>query len=187
LCVARIEPRKNQLRLVRALRGSGIPLLLVGRPGANHGRYYSAVKGAAGEETEFRGYCAHERLPELYGSARVHVLPSWFETPGLASLEAAASGCGLVVTDRGSTRDYFGENALYCEPESEDSIRSAVLKAWEGPPSPSLRRIMSEKFTWEEVARLTRDSYSSVLGNGGATEKCLGAQEVALGAPGGTR
>lgn len=40
LCVGRIEPRKNQLTLIRALRGTGISLTLVGDPGRFSGAYY---------------------------------------------------------------------------------------------------------------------------------------------------
>lgn len=163
LCAGRVEPRKNQLALVRALRGTGIPLVLAGCASLNHGRYYEAVRRAAPPGTVFAGQLGRAEMREAYDGARVHALPSWFETPGLASLEAAARGCNLVVSDRGSTREYFAEHAEYCEPGDEASIRAAVLRAWRSPPRPELRRRIAARFTWEEAARATVQAYLRVL------------------------
>jgi len=38
---------------------------------------------------------------------QVHMLPSWFETTGLSSIEAAVMHCNIVITDKGDTREYF--------------------------------------------------------------------------------
>eukprot|EP01037_Dinobryon_pediforme_P007089 gene7089-7153_t len=65
--------------------------------------------------------------------AKVHVLPSWFETTGLSSIEAAAMGCNVVITDKGDTREYFGDYAYYCDPAEPESIFNAVKKASESP------------------------------------------------------
>ena len=70
-----------------------------------------------------------EELRQLYRAASVHACVSWYETPGLVSLEAALSGCKLVVTPGGSTREYFGEDAFYCRPDDAASIRAAVVQA----------------------------------------------------------
>lgn len=40
----------------------------------------------------------NSKLYQLYKVCKVSVLPSWFETPGLVSLEAAAMGCNIVVS-----------------------------------------------------------------------------------------
>ncbi len=56
-------------------------------------------------------------------------MPSWFETTGLSSLEAAAMGCNIVITRKGDAYEYFGDYAYYCDPESPDSIFKAIEKA----------------------------------------------------------
>ena len=43
--------------------------------------------------------------------AKVNVLTSWIETPGLVSI-AVYAGCNIVVTDKGSVRDYFHDYAI---------------------------------------------------------------------------
>lgn len=163
LCISRIEGRKNHLNLIRALEGTNIPLVFVGAPAKNQPEYYRKCKQAAGDSVRFEGFVPNDRLGPYYLRARVHVLPSWFETTGLTSLEAAAMGCNIVVGDRGDVRDYFGPNAWYCEPGDPTSIRNAVLAAWHTPPDPAFAERVRREYNWEIAARMTIDAYQKVL------------------------
>lgn len=163
LSVARIEGRKCQLDIVRAMRDLPWPLVLVGRPAPNHRSYYEQIQKEAGPNVHIRGQVGHDQLPQFYRVARVHCLVSWMETPGLSSLEAGAMGCNLVITEKGDTRDYFGDRAFYCEPGSIPSIRAAIIKAHEAPVDPGLRDLIMHTYTWEIAAQKTYDAYSSVL------------------------
>jgi glycosyltransferase involved in cell wall biosynthesis len=98
-----------------------------------------------------------------YRHARVHAVPSWFETTGLVSLEAAIAGCNIVSTSRGHAREYLGELAWYCDPDSKKSIRSAVLAAWEASEQSALRDRVLDHFTWEHAARATLNGYMLVI------------------------
>ncbi|MEW6572170.1 MAG: glycosyltransferase [Bacillota bacterium] len=164
LCVARIEGRKNQLKLVEAVRGAPYRLVLVGEPAPNHRRYAEAVRRSAPPNVVFLGKVPHEELPELYHLARVHVLASWMETPGLSSLEAGLMGCNIVITDKGDTREYFGDYAYYCDPASVESIRQAIDRVWHEPVNPDLREHILRNSTWEKAAEVTLAAYQRVLG-----------------------
>lgn len=168
LCVGRIDGRKNQVNLAKALKGSPFPLVFVGQPAPNHSSYMKKLRDEAGPHCHFLGQLPNREVYRLYGSARVHCLPSWYETPGLASLEAAAAGCNIVVTDRGSTREYFGEYAYYCEPDSVESIRDAVFRAYDAPKSEELKRHVVRNFTWAKAAEKTAEAYERVVANGSA-------------------
>lgn len=163
LCVGRIEPRKNQSALLRALRGSGIPLTLVGQAGRFSRRYADRCWRSADDEVRFVGWCAPAELRELYCAARVHVNVSWYETPGLASLEAALCGCNIVVTPEGCTREYFGDQAHYCQPDDPRSIRAAVEAALAAEPSPELAARVAREFNWDVAARSTLRGYELAL------------------------
>ena len=169
LCVARIEGRKCQLNLVRAMRDLPWRLVLVGKPAPNHLAYFRRVEGEAGPNTEIIGQIDHDALPAFYAAARVHALVSWMETPGLSSLEAAAMGCAVVVTDRGDTRDYFGDRAFYCEPDSVESIRRAIRNAYAAPRDPELATHVLENFTWEKAVEKTLEGY--LLASQGTTTR----------------
>ncbi len=168
LCVGRIEGRKCQLNLVRAMRELPWPLVLIGNPAPNHLSYYRRVKHEAGPNTRFIDRIEHNRLPPFYRAARIHALVSWMETTGLSSLEAAAMGCNIVITGKGDTRDYFGDLAFYCEPDSVESIRRAIVKAHETPASRELAALVRERFTWDKTADKTLEGYSVALGSTGA-------------------
>jgi hypothetical protein len=62
---------------------------------------------------------------------RVFIIPFWLETPSIAALEAGLAGCTVIITNRGSTREYFGDRALYCDPQNVTSIRMALDRALE--------------------------------------------------------
>jgi glycosyltransferase involved in cell wall biosynthesis len=126
LCVARIEGRKNQLNLIRAIVDTPYRLVLIGAVATNQIDYYEQCKKAAGPNIEFIDFLEQKLLLDYYRKAKVHVLPSWFETTGLSTLEAAAMGCNIVITRKGDAYEYFENDAYYCDPESKDSIFQAV-------------------------------------------------------------
>jgi tetratricopeptide (TPR) repeat protein len=91
------------------------------------------------------------------------VLPSWYELPGLVSLEAAAHGKNVVVTRTGTSADYLGDKAFYCTPSDDDSIYSAVMAAYYAPVPQGLADL-ARSYTWDETARATLAAYQDVLG-----------------------
>ena len=167
LCVGRISMRKNQLGLLHALRGSGLPVKFVGP--VNDFAYYRACREAAWPGVRFCDTLGGRQLARVYRSAKVHALVSWYETPGLASLEAAASGCTVVSTDRGGAREYFGPEAWYCAPDDPKGIRDTVLQALQAPRSRSLAELIRARFNWKQAARETLAGYTQALARTGAS------------------
>jgi glycosyltransferase involved in cell wall biosynthesis len=163
LCVSRIEDRKNILRLIQAVRNTSVTLVIIGGPNPTQEKYYEKCCKASGRNVIFIGQMSHHELISAYASARVHVLPSWYETPGLSSLEAGLAGCNIVTTDRGSTLEYFRDYAEYCDPSSVISIRKAVLKAYEKPKSMELSQHIFERFSWTAAAQQTLKAYRKIL------------------------
>ena len=163
LSVGRIEGRKCQLELVRAMQGLPWQLVLVGKPAPNHTRYYEQILKEAGPNVHILGHVEHDLLPVIYKAAHVHCLVSWMETTGLSSLEAGAMGCNLVITDKGDTRDYFSDYAFYCQPDSIASIRNAIIKSYNAPVNPDLQTYIRQNFTWQKAAEKTLEGYRLAL------------------------
>jgi glycosyltransferase involved in cell wall biosynthesis len=163
LCVARIEGIKNQLNLIKALNNTGFQLLIIGDRSPNQERYYESCRKIAAKNIHFMDHIPQEKLVAYYEKAKVHVLPSWFETTGLSSLEGAAMGCNIVITDKGYTRDYFGDNAIYCDPSSIESIYSAVKKAALMPGNEKLRTKIDAQYTWQQAGICTAKGYKSII------------------------
>ena len=162
ICVGRIEGLKNQLNLIKALNNTSYQLLLIGNAASNQPRYYQECRKTAAENVRFLSFMPQEELVGWYQKATVHVLPSWFETTGLSTLEAAASGCKIVVTDKGDTVEYFGDDAAYCDPASPASILTAIQKASNKDTS-GLQNKIRENYTWKETARKTAAAYRSIV------------------------
>ncbi len=162
LCAGRIEYRKNQLALIEALMDEPYPLVFIGRP-FDPG-YTALCKALAARrgKTIFIDHMDQRRLYLAYRDARVHALVSWYETPGLASLEAGAVGTNLVVTRGGCTEEYFGPDAAYCTPDDPQSIRDAVRQAWDKPKSDALSKRIARSYTWDEAGRQTLAAYRRV-------------------------
>ncbi len=163
LCVARIERSKNQINLIRAARNFPVPLLLAGAPAKNHKKYYKQILKEAGDYVVFLGHKSPEELRVLYKLCKVHALVSWMETTGLSSLEAAAMGANLVITDRGDTKEYFRDEAFYCEPDDVESIAAALKKALAAPPPDALQTRVRKDYTWDQAAAKTLEGYESAL------------------------
>lgn len=165
LCVARIEGRKNQLMLLKSLAPSGLKLTLIGKSSANQKKYVASCKAFASNQVLFIDEITQPELIRHYSEAAVHILPSWFETTGLSSLEAAAMGCSVVVSEKGDVKEYFGDLAYYCDPSKPESILSAVKAALSNPVNPMLKKFVRENYTWEKAAKQTLAAYKIVLNN----------------------
>ena len=165
LCAGRIEPRKNQLGLLRAMRGSGVPVVVLGDAACGHESYASECRRAAGEEVRFVGRLEHDDplLASAYAACACLALAGWYETPGLVALEAGMSGTPLVLPRGGCAGEYFGEMADYVKPNDLAGIRRAVLAALRRGRSRTLAEHVRRNFSWTTAARVTAEGYQKVI------------------------
>ena len=116
LCVGRIEDLKNQHRVIQALKNAPhLPLVFIGFPNPNHRRYvrrFISMVHSRRNTFWFHNLDRKSVLSAIKG-AKVHVLASFFETTGLANLEAAYLGSSVVSTNQGYCQEIFGKYANY--------------------------------------------------------------------------
>jgi len=165
LSAGRIEPRKNQLGLVRAMQGTGVPIVVLGDVVPGYEWYEKRCRRAAAAQVRFVRRLDHDDplLPSAYAACGCLVLASWYETPGLAALEAGMSGVPLVLPEGGCAREYFGHEAAYVKPNDLPGIRRAVLAALRRGRSLTLARHVQESLSWTAAARATREGYRKVI------------------------
>lgn len=163
LCVARIEGLKNQINLITALNNSNFELYIIGNPALNQIEYYLNCKKVASSNIHFKDHIPQEELIQYYQKAKVHVLPSWFETCGLSTLEAAAMGCSVVITNRGYASEYCSNNAFYCDPSAPSSILKAIKKAAAQNTNSDFQRKIFMTYTWKNAAEKTYEAYKKIL------------------------
>lgn len=153
LSVGRLETRKNQLMLLKALEDEDIPVVIASGGFTYQPDYDRAVRSFKRlGRTIILEKLSDIQLANAYAAAKIHALPSWYELPGLVSMEAASCGKNVVVSDQGTTRDYFEDDAFYSDPASPESVKNAVLAALYSPVKVSLSRRVAN-FTWETTAK----------------------------------
>ncbi|WP_027210095.1 glycosyltransferase [Burkholderia sp. WSM2232] len=165
LNVGNIEPRKNQLALIRAMKSfPELKLVLIGHQ--RDPEYAKACFAEGGDQVIYAGTLAHDSpvLRSAYAACEAFVLPSTLETPGLAALEAHAAGARIAVTKVGSTEEYFAEHVAYLDPADVDSIarsiRDALARERNGTPN---ALGTARDLTWQAVLSPLKDLYDSLL------------------------
>ena len=128
LNVANIEPRKNQLRFIEILREERPDLMIVIAGKIRDFAYGNACIEAGGDKLRIIGSVpyASEMLRSAMNGCAFFAMPSLLETPSIAAIEASAMGAKILLTEVGSTREYFGDSVTYVNPTSTESMRTAI-------------------------------------------------------------
>ncbi|MBL7086563.1 MAG: glycosyltransferase, partial [Candidatus Cloacimonetes bacterium] len=100
-----------------------------------------------------------------YAACHTFILPTRYETPGRAALEAGLAGANVVITPYGGTKEYFEQFAEYAEPSSINSIIQAMKKSLEKKKNSTLKDHIRKYFLWDKIAKKTLSIYQKVLGN----------------------
>jgi len=163
--VARIDPRKNQLNFLKAVYDTDYKIIFIGSAGPNSHGYYKDLKKMAEQRgnVEFVSHVSQEEVFSYMLKAKVNVLTSWIETPGLVSIEASYAECNIVVAEKGSVREYFKDYAFYCEPDKLKSILDAVVKASNSKFNTDILSLIENEYSWEYTAKQTLEAYKIVL------------------------
>jgi len=142
-------------------------LVLMGSPVAGYETYYNLCQKEAGSAVIFIPTLAHSDslIKSAYAACSVFVLPGWFETPGLAGLEAALVGARLAVTRGGSTREYYENAVEYFDPSSPVDMAQKIEAALQKPPNKLLKQRILNEFTWDHTAATVERAYKELLTN----------------------
>lgn len=173
LCLSRINPGKNVVRLVRAFarlapRHAGLGLVLVGHADADT---LAEVRAAvAGERLEGRvvltGAVPDAEVPVFYAACESFVFPSVSEGFGIPLIEAMAMGRPTAAADATALPETAGGAALLFDPKDVEAIAAALEATLEGSPRRAelvrLGRARAAAFTWDSAARATRAVYAEL-------------------------
>ncbi|TSC56375.1 MAG: group 1 glycosyl transferase [Parcubacteria group bacterium Gr01-1014_18] len=166
LCVGKIEPLKNQLRLLEAYRllETDIPLYFIGSSSPKHPafvreffRQLNRTSGAI-----YIPSMPHAELASFYHRAKVHIQPSWFENAPLVHMEALSAGAASVLTDRGFGKSLFPEYTVLCSPRSPVSIAEAIVSAETKEIPHGFSKKMVDEYSWGATARKLASVYESL-------------------------
>jgi len=169
LSVLAKRPHKNASRLIEAL--ALVPQAVLVMPGYSTGyeRELEEQIVAAGVADRVRllDWVDDAMLDGLYRAADCFVFPSLAEGFGLPVLEAMLRGTPVACSNATSLPEVAGDAALLFDPLDVDAISVAVRRILEDDAlADRLRRAgleRAKRFTWQETARKTIESYRKVL------------------------
>lgn len=162
LCVGEIAQKKNQHLLIEATREKDMHVVFIGKMGGDSDDYSNYCRAIAHEKTHFLGELEPKLLKSAYHAAAVVVQPGLCELPGLPCLCAALAGRPVAATERGTTWDYLGPHASYCDPEDSDSVAASLDTAISNGGSPELKTSLLNRFSWSKSALLTVSIYNKI-------------------------
>lgn len=165
--VGRIEARKNQIAILAALEQLGLRGMFLGGENKNHAEYCARFQRAiARSQSSYLGAIAHEQVAERMRNAKVHVSASWFEVASLVDVEAALCGCVVVSSRCGGTSEILGDDAIYVDPGSQESIVTGIADAIERSRTrvPTIDSELAHLvFPWDHVGIALEQVYRDVL------------------------
>jgi glycosyltransferase involved in cell wall biosynthesis len=157
--------RKNVLALIKALAHIDHPAVIIGRIVRTPYGEACLREAEKNKNILLIDSLDHDSdlLASAYAACDVFAMPSLFETPGIAALEAALAGAKVVITPYGGTRDYFETMAEYVDPHSVESIRDGIVRALQGKQDHRLRDHIRKEFLWPRVAEKTAAAYRTII------------------------
>lgn len=164
LNVSRIEPRKNQLALLRAfvdlgLAARGYDLVLINQPTlpvAEFNRYLISLPEDTRRHIHQLGTVEHEELKMWYAAAELFVYPSLAEGFGIPPIEAGAAGVPVICHDSTAMTDFsfFGDNLA--DISDSAALGRLIERNLSAPPSGSeLKKIsdsIRQSYNWRHSA-----------------------------------
>jgi glycosyltransferase involved in cell wall biosynthesis len=163
VCTATIAKRKMVSEIAEASILAKTPIWIIGNPYSEQDPYYlrflQIVKESEGIVRYEGGISDRQRLADIYRSARGFVLLSTMESLSLSALEAAASGCPLLLSDLPWARSSFGEHARFCSDSSVTGMSRALRQFYDLHRHPS----SLTPARWRDVATSLKDLYQAIL------------------------
>ena len=163
LNVANIEPRKNQLAFINALRITqpDLDFVIVGE--VRDEAYAAQCKLAGGDHLKHVGSLpyASEILRSAIAGCEFFAMPSLLETPSIAAIEAASAGANILLTSIGSTQEYFGDSVTYIDPLSSSSLSSGIKNALAASPEKSTWAARN-RFLWPSILPELKEFYGTL-------------------------
>jgi glycosyltransferase involved in cell wall biosynthesis len=161
--VGRLEMRKNQLMLLYAMESSDIPIVFADGGFTYQPEYKELCRKFKRKgQVIFTGRLSDELLVSAYHACKIHCLTSWYELPGLVSIEAARYGCPIVASSWGGLPDYMKDACTWCSPDDPRKILKAVTNAFENGIRGSAVKTAGT-FTWEMFGDQTIKHYHKVI------------------------
>ncbi len=174
LSVGDLQPRKNQIglirafaRLVRAFPQCKHDLVLAGKETWFGPRVHEAARDSGvADRIRFFGFVSDQDLLQLYNACDLFVFPSFYEGFGLPALEAMACGRAVVCSNTSALPEVVDGAAILFDPYATDEIVRAIADLLlDAELKARMERLGLQRaahFSWQKTAAQTLDVFCQV-------------------------
>jgi glycosyltransferase involved in cell wall biosynthesis len=175
LSVGDMQPRKNQVglirafaRLVRAYPQLSHNLVLVGKPTWFSPKVQEAARESGVEDRiQFVGFVSDADLLQLYNACDCFVFPSFYEGFGFPALEAMACGRAVVCSDASALPEVVDGAAILFDPYAIDEMVRAIADVLvDAELRGRMERLGIQRaahFSWQKTAQKTLEAFHQVV------------------------
>jgi glycosyltransferase involved in cell wall biosynthesis len=175
LSVGDMQPRKNQVglirafaRLVRAYPQLSHNLVLVGKPTWFSPKVQEAARESGVEDRiQFVGFVSDPDLLQLYNACDCFVFPSFYEGFGFPALEAMACGRAVVCSDASALPEVVDGAAILFDPYAIDEMVRAIADVLlDAELRGRMERLGIQRaahFSWQKTAQMTLEAFHQVV------------------------
>lgn len=166
LNVGTIEERKNLLNVVKALKDTNIPLVVVGKKT----KYFRKVEQFAQQHkisVQFLEGVSMDELAAIYKLADIFVYPSFFEGFGIPVIEALFSKTVVITSNTSCLPEAGGPDSVYVDPENHLDIQSKIKFLWDNESERKRRAdkgfYFVQQFNDEPIANNLMNLYRKII------------------------
>ncbi|MDW9379374.1 glycosyltransferase family 1 protein [Chryseobacterium sp. JV558] len=168
LNVGTIEERKNLLNVVKAIKSTEIPLVVVGRKT----KYYRKIenflkKNKMEKQVLFLEGVSIDELAAIYKLADIFIYPSFFEGFGIPVIEALFSKTVVITSNTSCLPEAGGKDSVYINPDNDLDIRAKIQFLWENESERKRREEKGfefvQKFNDEPIAKQLMNFYQKLI------------------------
>ncbi len=166
LNVGTIEERKNAFTIVKAIKDTDIPLVIVGRKTlyANQIEKYVKANNMAGQVFFLEGLSLKE-LAVLYQSAKMFVYPSIYEGFGIPIIEALYSKIPVITNSKGVFSEAAGPHSFYLDNVLDvEEMKEKIKYLWQNDVKEQVEKShrFVQKFNDNEIAAQWMNLYRTI-------------------------
>lgn len=166
LFIGRLVGTKGLPYLIKAMQEVETKLMVVG-DGPERVRLESMVRSAGLEDrVTFTGRVSEERKKELLSNCKMFIMPSLFESYGLAVAEAMSWGKPVIASRVGGLPEVVGDGGSLVSPRDSLALADAInglLRDDEGRRAAALRaKEHIKRYSWDTIIEATEATYRSV-------------------------
>lgn len=163
LSLGRLVKTKGLEYMVEAMKNVDCKLIICGKGPESKKLERMIRKLDLQDKIELRGYVSETEKSILMGSCKFFVMPSLFESFGLAAVELMSHGRPLVCTNVNGLPETVGDGAITVNPKNPSALANAMNQLLEDD---QLRKEMglkarsrAESYAWENIM----DRYEGIL------------------------